>query len=536
MSMYIRDAKGNFIKIPVIKGDTIPDYINDEVARLARVVMSHQSADSFSIICSGDWHCNYYDDLTNRAQNHASKAMRLLEQTCDIDLNAMLGDYSTGAYNTTIESTITDTTLNAQLVADSAKILWMHGNHDDAPYQPTSDRLTKTQLYNLIARRNNKLNAVIDSSNPLGGYGYVDFENAKVRVIYLNTDDKQDWASADGYNVAGGEAPPYLNAHNLSATQLKFIAEKALDLSDYDKASDWSIIVLSHVALNVTGTYSDTDIESVTHSTANAGTIINAYKNASSGSITHNGETVDYDFSSLTDRAAIICSIHAHNHAYLDEIVGGSIQSIGVPNIMDGRERESSDGNTYTKTADTAEGTSFCVITIDKSAQKIYADHYGAGFDREYDYEIESIGYTNQIPISTDMDGSVYNTVGYKEGYRLSSSGAESAMDGMAVTGFIPCAYKDLVYLQNVGFTYGETTSGNQRISLYTADKTHLAQTTATALGGAMLGVKGDDNVWTQFQIPAAIDSTNTTVAAYFRLCGTSIDDTSIITVNEPIV
>lgn len=47
---------------------------------------------------------------------------------------------------------------------------------------------------------------------------------------------------------------------------------------------------------------------------------------------------------------------------------------------------------------------------------------------------------TNQVPISTDMDGSIYNKVGYKDNTRLSSSGSvsSSAQTGSVTTGFIP--------------------------------------------------------------------------------------------------
>lgn len=51
--------------------------------------------------------------------------------------------------------------------------------------------------------------------------------------------------------------------------------------------------------------------------------------------------------------------------------------------------------------------------------------------------------YPNQIPISTDASGNVFNTTGYKTGYRLNSSGAEVAFTNADsfVTGFMPFAY-----------------------------------------------------------------------------------------------
>ena len=38
---------------------------------------------------------------------------------------------------------------------------------------------------------------------------------------------------------------------------------------------------------------------------------------------------------------------------------------------------------TYDKTANTAQDTAFCVLVIDKAASKVYAVHYGAGYDRQ---------------------------------------------------------------------------------------------------------------------------------------------------------
>lgn len=52
----------------------------------------------------------------------------------------------------------------------------------------------------------------------------------------------------------------------------------------------------------------------------------------------------------------------------------------------------------------------------------IYADCVGVGYDREFTYTTEAVAYTNQIPISTDTDVSVFNGVGYQSGYRLGSN------------------------------------------------------------------------------------------------------------------
>ena len=49
-------------------------------------------------------------------------------------------------------------------------------------------------------------------------------------------------------------------------------------------------------------------------------------------------------------------------------------------------------------------------------------------------------------------------------------------------------------------------------------------------------GVKGDDDIWNQFEITAAISGTDLSNAAYFRLNAAYIGEDSIITVNEEII
>lgn len=56
--------------------------------------------------------------------------------------------------------------------------------------------------------------------------------------------------------------------------------------------------------------------------------------------------------------------------------------------------------------------------------------------------------YTNQVPISIDTDGNVYNGTGYKNGYRLSSSGGESEAAYCAVTGFIKAKAGDTIRIK----------------------------------------------------------------------------------------
>lgn len=82
---------------------------------------------------------------------------------------------------------------------------------------------------------------------------------------------------------------------------------------------------------------------------------------------------------------------------------------------------------------------------------------------------------TNQVPISTDTDGSIFNKVGYKENVRLSSSGgiSSSAQNGSVTTGFIPW-YGDSTILRIKGVDWlnaPSKASGHYYVVFYDANK-----------------------------------------------------------------
>lgn len=98
--------------------------------------------------------------------------------------------------------------------------------------------------------------------------------------------------------------------------------------------------------------------------------------------------------------------------------------------------------------------------------------------------------YTNQIPLSIDTDGSVFNGVGYMAGYRLSSSGATKEQEGSYVTGFIPAKGEDVVRI--FGCNWATTAHANNYICAYDANFTFIGAL-ATAAGATTLTIHGTD-------------------------------------------
>ena len=66
------------------------------------------------------------------------------------------------------------------------------------------------------------------------------------------------------------------------------------------------------------------------------------------------------------------------------------------------------------------------------------------------------INFTNLVPTSIDSDGTIYNGgLGYKNGYRIRSGGAEGALASSAHTGFIPVNGGDVIRISGMNYSDG---------------------------------------------------------------------------------
>lgn len=101
--------------------------------------------------------------------------------------------------------------------------------------------------------------------------------------------------------------------------------------------------------------------------------------------------------------------------------------------------------------------------------------------------------YTNQVPISIDTDGSIFNGKGWIEATRLSSSGATKAESYVTTTGFIPATSGAIVRIAGIKWATS-TSSGADYVVSYDSDFNFIAAVNA---GGSYGGgtVSGDDSV-----------------------------------------
>jgi hypothetical protein len=154
--------------------------------------------------------------------------------------------------------------------------------------------------------------------------------------------------------------------------------------------------------------------------------------------------------------------------------------------------------------------------------------------------------FTNQVPISTDTDGSIFNGTGYIENRRLSSSGglSGSAQNGSVTTGFIPW-YGDTTYLRMKGVEWINATTnhgGHYYVNCYDANKKFLGYFAAAEYGNQthIATVTRDANGIETVKFSETYPATNQRLeqfrsAKFIRITAYGKGADFIVTINEEI-
>lgn len=159
----------------------------------------------------------------------------------------------------------------------------------------------------------------------------------------------------------------------------------------------------------------------------------------------------------------------------------------------------------------------------------------------------QAITYTNQVPLSTDTDGSIYNGVGYKDNVRLSSSGgvSSSAQAGSTTTGFIPInGAVDVIRLKGVQWV-SVPNDGHHYLNYYDSNKTFVGYMSSGMYNqGAsyshIFTATRDENGVETIEWNNEYGTTNSLLqnvrsASYVRITAKGSGADMIVTVNEEI-
>lgn len=601
----------------LINHGVIPNYVKQEVLRVINLVDSVRKPDSIVFPAMSDsHHCGPQDDTswqtnTNIGNLHAVQAAKIMSYILSMDFWCHLGDLTFGHGTTTSEwlhsqlEEMTDWLDEAQKGIPTFMSL---GNHDTGMYAVNEGTETELEsvdyLFSIFGARCE--GAVYGSTEY--GYCYRDFDNKKLRVICLNSSERD---IHDGY----GANPA------MSDTQLLWFAQTLYEVGSKSDAGAWSVLVLSHYPLDFATCYT-------------ASHVVKAYIDG--GSIALNGTTVNF---SDANKAAFIANFHGHTHCFkyarLNEVNATAktateydAMRVAIPNTGFYRNNHQveadkhgisfKDDNTWDKTIGGAKDTSFVVNVINPSDKVIHSFVYGAGIDRVISYgdivyhriiknvtnvtidnrspsvedgaeyiatiipnehcEITSVtimmngaditasvyndgviripnviadvtitakaiialACTNQIPISTNADGSIYGVDtdgdgipnGYKTKTYLNGSGLDSSDYTKSSTGFIPVQVGDVIRMKNMGLV---KTEGNDRIVFYDENKNFIkvVQGSSSWYIDGMRGELDSDNItYTKLTLTTFSDLSG---YAYIRICCGNITPESILTINEEI-
>lgn len=422
----------------------VPDDIVTEAKRVATGILSKKTGNSITFIAISDMHEMGDSDHSDasiikryrKANLNAGQGARVIAEKINPDFFANLGDLSWCSKTTTTHD-LGQSLVNARGytagIEPLTECFFIPGNHDVGYNTGYFDE-------NLVV-------------GMIGNYRYKDFTAKKVRVICLNTADNTDGIDS---------------CERISGEQLQWFTN-ALDLSAKSDAAKWSIIILSHHPL---------DYGSI-KPTANC---LAAYVNGTNYSATHDGMTISKDFTGK-NLATVVANFHGHLHSlFVTDISGTTVKRIAIPNACFGRNNEyGTEATTYNKVDNgTGKNTAFNVISIDLTQKIIYADCFGAGYDRILSYgtaDVTSYSVTNNLSnastsngAATVMGGSSYFAmITAKDGYELDTvtvkmSGVDitaTAVSGSNIS--IPNVTGDIVITVTTtvveDFEYGEFTN-----------------------------------------------------------------------------
>jgi hypothetical protein len=388
--------------------DDTPSYIVAEAERVVKNVQSVRTAKTLVMVCASDMHLKDGDTTENHplsldSAQCAGMGIKEIKKRIGVDCAALLGDYSwMNAKDYSADQTMKDLVLAKKTIGldGSTKEIFSVGNHDWCYGEGVDRLLTEDEIYAYIGANSDGVKPYSDIER---GYGYIDFDNYKIRVINLNTCDCKD--GKDGgtnYQVSTN----YPRLEFVSPTQMRWLADVALNFAD--KGEGWGVVFVSHHPLDY-GNPWFTHLLQMLEAYRSGGTVTrNLYKYHNGSSWVMENQT--FNFTTATNKAEIICGIHGHSHNCGSAKVSSSTCTANatsgvepwlwrfcIPNMCVGRENEKwntihgetdSSGNAiyHRKESGTAKATAFNVVSIDRKNRKIYAHIFGAGIDREISY------------------------------------------------------------------------------------------------------------------------------------------------------
>lgn len=353
--------------------DSVPQGVAQEAARVMQSLGEKKGKNCVTFIAMSDMHAYGPGELTDAGISdlyrssiqNAGMGAAIIAQEMQPDFLVNLGNLAGSNSETSLRQGLDALVQVRQDLAKAEEIVpyfRVPGNRDTLSFS-----IGKNGEY----LQPNLLAALV------GDYDFQDLEDKKVRLIFLNTADNR------GHTLTGNT-----NTERISPEQLQWFAE-TIDLSGKDAPEEWRILLYAHHPLDWGPIRPAADC-------------LAAYLDGASYEVEHEGTVIQYDFTGK-NAARIVAQFHGHTHCFKvdairdhrsGEAVPTCVKRIAIPNVSFHRTNELGTleryglvyGETQTYEKDSAKpekSTSFCLVAVDLEAETVYADCFGAGYDRE---------------------------------------------------------------------------------------------------------------------------------------------------------
>lgn len=198
----------------------IPQYVYKGADMVANKVIANRNHASLVIGAMTDLHTSGEDDSATSVK-HACFAMNEINKNTQLDLVAVLGDIMVDHMDSVNNPGFKYVKQQLDPIVKAVPFVQLEGNHDLDEVNTSAD-VRRQEYYAYIGANN--VDVVTDFGNEFRNYGYKDFNNKRIRVVYLNTSD-----------VAEEGMTTHLR---ISDEQFNWFINTALNFSNKEGASD----------------------------------------------------------------------------------------------------------------------------------------------------------------------------------------------------------------------------------------------------------------------------------------------------------